>query len=101
MRPSKHIVIALLATASLLAAKKKDRVEPEPKLTPLDIYVRQAHVSAQAAELENPGSLFTGPDVLADLSSDVKARYVNDMITIVVAESANAVSTGVTKNAAG
>ncbi len=96
MRASKLLILTLLSAASVLAAKKEKK-EKEPVLTPLDIYVQQAHAAARQAEVEDPGSLFTGMDVLADLSSDVKARYVNDIVTIFVDESANAVSTGVTK----
>lgn len=78
-------------------AAKKEKKEKEPVLTPLDLYVQQAHASAKQAESDSPGSLLTGVDLLSDLATDVKARYVNDIVTIVVDESASAVSTGVTK----
>ena len=60
MRSRRCIVLALLAVEAASAAKKPKK-EKEPTLTPLDVYVQQAHASARQAELENPGSLFTGP----------------------------------------
>jgi flagellar L-ring protein precursor FlgH len=41
--------------------------------------------------------LLAGPVVLADLSTDLRARNVNDIVTIIVSEQASAVSSGVTK----
>ena len=90
-------LIAVAFVAAQFGLAKKDKKPKEIVPTPLEVYVQQAHARANAAESSNPGSLLTGPDPLADLATDVKARYVDDIVTIVVDENANAASTGVTK----
>jgi flagellar L-ring protein precursor FlgH len=44
----------------------------------------------------SPGSLFSPVGRLADSSADVRAREIGDVVTIVVAENASAVASGVT-----
>ena len=77
---------------SLQKLLKKDQ---EPSA--LDQYVEAAHKRASSYGIESPGSLFSGPAVLSDMATDVKARNVDDVVTIVVNEQASAVSTGATK----
>jgi flagellar L-ring protein precursor FlgH len=91
----RRIACALLLAAlpGLATSKKKP---PEP--SPLERYAmdaeQQAHGLAVAA---TPGSIWTSGSQYADLARDLKASQANDMITIVVAESASAVTTGATK----
>ena len=86
----------MLALAPAVSAKKK-KEDKQPKLTPLDVYVEQAHRRAAAAAQGDPGSLFSGSSIFSDLGADVRARRVDDVVTILVSESASAVSTGTTK----
>lgn len=72
-------------------------LKKQPQKTALDEYIEQAHKSAAAAASESPGSLWSSPAMLADAATDVRARAVNDLVTIVVTEQASAVSTGQTK----
>jgi flagellar L-ring protein precursor FlgH len=87
-------LFVLVLTASPFTKKKKD--QPAGK-SPLDQYVDQAHRRAASSAQEDPGSLWAGPSPLSDLGADVRARHVDDVVTILVAESATAVSTGATK----
>jgi flagellar L-ring protein FlgH len=90
------LTAGFLLVASSPAEKsgtKHDRQAP----TPLDDFVQQAHRSAEIANAESPGSLWSGPASLVDLSSDLRARRVDDIVTILVNETASAVSTGNTK----
>ncbi len=73
--------------------------KPDPQPSALDQYVESAHRRAAAALSESPGSLWAGPATLADIASDVRARSVDDIVTIVVNEQASAVATGQTKTA--
>jgi flagellar L-ring protein precursor FlgH len=68
---------------------------PEPSA--LDQYIQSAHKRAALLGTESPGSLYSGPAVFADLAIDLKARNIDDVVTIVVNEQASAVSTGQTK----
>lgn len=87
--------ITMILVSTSLAGKLKLKRDPQPSA--LDQYVTQAHHAAAAAAAESPGSLWLGAASLAELSSDLRARNVDDILTIVVNEQASAVSTGNTK----
>lgn len=87
-------LVALLGVAS--GQDKKANKKPAAD-SALNQYVQQAHRRAEAAVPESPGSLFASGGSLADLAVDVRARGIDDMVTIIVNEQASAVSTGVTK----
>jgi flagellar L-ring protein precursor FlgH len=78
------------------AAKKK--TPKSPPATPLDTYVKQA-TARSADESTMPGAIWVSGSRLADAARDVRASQVDDVLTVVVAESASAVSTGATKTA--
>lgn len=88
------LFLAALA-APLLVAQKPAQKQPQP--TPLEQYVEEAHRRAAMATAQSPGSLWSSPAPLADIGADLRARSIDDIVTIVVNESANAVSTGQTK----
>jgi flagellar L-ring protein FlgH len=92
----RSIALTVLLTSVSFGAKGPKKPK-EPVKTALEQYVDDAHQTAIEASAENPGSLLAGPVVLADLSTDLRARNVNDIVTIIVSEQASAVSTGVTK----
>jgi flagellar L-ring protein precursor FlgH len=104
LKTGKAVVLALVClplgavqgtSAPQQALKKLLKKEPQP--SPLDVYVEDANRRAAAAEGASPGSLWSPPGVLADLAVDLRAKTVDDMVTIVVNEQASAVSTGATK----
>jgi flagellar L-ring protein precursor FlgH len=92
--------VLFLATMFVLvlaaAPSTKKKAQPAAKSS-LDVYVQQAHQRAASAAQDDPGSLWSGASPLADLGADVRARHVDDIVTILVNESASAVSTGQTK----
>jgi flagellar L-ring protein precursor FlgH len=91
----KRITVLVLALCCSLAAKKK--VAPPPE-SPLDHYAAEAVKQAQgAAAAATPGAIWTPDSQFADLGRDLKAGHVNDIVTIVVSESASAMSSGATK----
>jgi flagellar L-ring protein precursor FlgH len=94
----KRILCLAIAFVVVVAAgpSKKKKVN-QPAETPLDRYVEQAHRRAASSPQEDPGSLWSGASPLGDLGADVRARHMDDIITILVNESASAVSTGTTK----
>jgi flagellar L-ring protein precursor FlgH len=75
-------------------AKKKPKAATN---SALDQYVKDATQRDAVQEGEFPGSLWSPSSRLADLGRDVRAGKVDDLVTIVVAENASAVSTGQTK----
>lgn len=93
----KKLFIVFLLTAAVVCAKKDNRHKGKPHLSPLDQYIQEAHRRAAEAQPLSPGSLYTPNAVFADLAADVRARRVDDLVTIVVDEQASAISTGQTK----
>ena len=87
-------VFALVLAA---APSKKKKTDQPPGKSPLDLYVEQAHRRAASLPQDDPGSLWSGVSPFTDLGADVRARHMDDIITILVNESASAVSTGTTK----
>ena len=90
-------VLAVLLAGVALAAKDKHKAEKPQPPSALDEYVTQAHQRAATTASESPGSIWLGPAVLSDLASDLRARNVDDILTVIVNEQASAVSTGNTK----
>jgi flagellar L-ring protein FlgH len=92
------LLVALCAHCAF-AAKKKSTAPPVPP-APLDRYVVEAEArrSAESAAT-TPGSLWLSGSRLADAARDVRASQVDDLLTVVIAEQASAVTTGNTKTA--
>ncbi len=93
------LICGIALAGTLLLGQKASKKEKPPVKSALDQYVEGAHRTAAASVLENPGSLYSGPAILGDLAIDVRARSIDDILTIVVNESASAVTTGATKTA--
>ena len=88
--------IAILLLCVCLTAAKKPEKQPEP--SPLDLTLEQI-AAAQGTERQQaqPGSVWTPTALFSDLSSDLRARRVGDIVTILVQERASAVSSGTVK----
>jgi len=93
-----HLFALLVCFAVLqpLAAKKK-QAAPSAVQNPLDRYVAESEARSAEAPAATPGSIWQASSRLADAARDVRASQVDDVLTIVVAEQASAVATGVTK----
>ena len=89
------ILILASMAGSLHAA---DRPKKPEDLTPLDRYIQEsAGRLGDGNRAATPGSLWSPASRLTDLGSDLRAAHVDDIITIVVVESASAVAQGTTK----
>lgn len=87
------LAILFLISAAFAAKKPKP---PEP-VSPLDQYVKAAEARSAVSSAATPGSVWTPGSRLADAARDVRASQVDDLLTVVVAEQASAVTTGTTK----
>jgi flagellar L-ring protein precursor FlgH len=75
---------------------KKKKKEPEPSA--LDKFIKEASVpQASNGQVPENGSLWSPAARFSNLASDLRARNVDDVVTIMVQESASAVSTGQSK----
>jgi flagellar L-ring protein precursor FlgH len=91
------ILISLCAAASLSAQKQTKKEQPK-QVSALDKYIQEASQPATAnSQIPANGSLWSPSARFSDLASDLRARRVDDIVTIVVQESASAASTGTTK----
>jgi flagellar L-ring protein precursor FlgH len=89
------LAAALLAAAPMLG-DKKDKTPKVPPPGPIEAYARDAEARG-ASDFRLPGAIWGPGAALGGLVRDPKAALVDDIVTIVVAESASAVSTGTTK----
>lgn len=88
---TKLLAIILFSTAALAAKAKK----PDAQDALLDQYIQQALKGAPAATEPSPGSLFSRTGLLADGFRDLRASRIYDLVTVVIADKASAVSSGV------
>ncbi len=84
----------LICVAGPLVSAKKPKSQVEA--TPLDRYIQEA-MSRGATPGATSGSLWSAGSSLTNLGSDIRAAQVDDLITILVADSASAVAQGTTK----
>ena len=89
------LLICLLSGASVLSAAKKKTAKP-PENSALDQYVNQA-MAHSATTQSPPGSLWAPTSHFMNLAGDLRASQVDDILTIVVSETASAVAQGTTK----
>jgi flagellar L-ring protein precursor FlgH len=89
-----RLLIGCMLAALATAGSKKPA---PPSSSPLDRYVREAEARSAEASSTSAGSLWLPSSRLADAARDVRASQIDDLLTIVVAEQASAVSTGSTK----
>ncbi|HVX67687.1 MAG TPA: flagellar basal body L-ring protein FlgH [Bryobacteraceae bacterium] len=89
-----RVLVLILAGALALAARGKKQ---EPGVSALDRYIAEATARGREAPQASPGSLWRPGAALGNLGGDLRASQVDELITIIVAESASAVSSGSVK----
>lgn len=92
-----RLLSALCLCCVVLPAKQKNKQSAPQVLSPIDqLLASPQTIRTNAAEGNSPGSTFFGGAPLLDLASDVRARNVGDLVTIVVLDQASATSQGTT-----
>lgn len=92
------VTVLILGTARSGPLWAADTKPPKPPSeSPLDLYVKQATARSSDSTSTTPGAIWVSGSRLADAARDVRASQVDDILTVVVAEQASAVSTGATK----
>jgi flagellar L-ring protein FlgH len=89
MDPIKQSLVILLLCATLYAKKPQP-----PAPSSLDAYIQEAGQRASINQTNAPGSLWSPDARLSDIAADLRARRIDDVVTIVVAERASALSRG-------
>jgi flagellar L-ring protein FlgH len=90
-------IACLIGCAAVAAPKAKKKDQPKPP-SALDKYIQEASVpQVSNGQVPENGSLWSPAARFSNLASDLRARNIDDIVTIVVQESANAVSTGQSK----
>jgi flagellar L-ring protein precursor FlgH len=90
------LAIAFMTLCATLTAAQKPKKEPPESA--LDQTLKQV-AAAQGTERQavQPGSVWTPTSLFSDLTSDLRARRVGDIVTILVQENLSAVSSGTSK----
>src|SRR5689334_22450016 len=89
------LVIGMLMLCTVLTAAEKPKKQQE---SALDQTLQQiAATQGTERKAVQPGSLWTANSLFSDLTSDLRARRVGDIVTILVQEKASAVSSGTVK----
>lgn len=93
----KHLLVALTLSC-FLQAKDKAKSKEQPPAPPslIDRLLGPGPSPNEAVSPLSPGSTYAAGGILADLASDLHARNVGDLVTIVVLDQASATSQGVT-----
>lgn len=95
------LLIGVGAFSTEAEAKKQSPAVPAAKLTPpgqaLQAYIQRVRAQ-QAAEVREPGSIWSPQGQLVRLGTDVKAYRLHDVVSIVVTESLAASTDGQVKN---
>ncbi len=101
MKKTITVTIMFLCGAATMPAQKpsdKNKKEQPKQLSALDKYIQEASLAPSAAsQAPSSGSLWSPSARFSDLASDLRARRVDDIVTILVQESASAASTGTSK----
>ena len=97
----KLILAFLVAVATVVGANPLKSVpihKPLPPPSPIDRMIQEAELlKANSTSIgSSPGSLYNTGGLFADFTSEFRARSVNDIITVVVADQASATATGST-----
>lgn len=92
----KWLCVLVLLTVPAQASKKPKAPKPE-QATALDRFVAEAKARSAAAAATSPGAIWQPGSWIADAARDLRASQIDDLVTIVVAEQASAVTTGTTK----
>lgn len=87
--------IALLLVAASAYGGGKDRA-PDNRRSTLDALIAEMERTGSPSSAASPGSLYETGGRLADLARDQRASRLNDIVTIVVADRASALSRGST-----
>lgn len=95
----KRAATVLVLCCAIASAQKPNKKKEQPKPpSALDKYIQEASVpQVSNGQISENGSLWSPAARFSNLAADLRARNVDDVVTIVVAESANAVSTGASK----
>lgn len=89
------VVIVTSTSQAGIIGKVKKQINPPTPPSLLDEYLRSAAAGADRAAVEAlPGALWSPSARLDELGRDMRASQVDDIVTILVSESVNAVATG-------
>jgi flagellar L-ring protein precursor FlgH len=92
----RRLTAMLLLPLAVLTASDSKKTKKPPVPTGLDKYTVEAEKQALSAT-PTPGAIWTPIAQFADGARDLKASQVNDLVTIIVSESASAVTSGATQ----
>ena len=96
MKSNLALAAVLICAVGLHAANIPGQKKKPPVPSLLDKYIQSAAAGQQDADVppSSPGAIWSPAARLSDLARDLRASQVNDIVTVVVNEATNAVSSG-------
>lgn len=89
---------ALFTAAPVFCGSSDKEKKAKDKPSALDQYVKDAETRAtEEGAAMTPGSAWSGYSNMMDLTRDLRASRIDDVITVIVAESASATTSGNTQ----
>lgn len=99
LRRTRWLLFAMCLCCVLLSARGKKKPAATPVISPIDrLLMSPDTIRTNSASSASPGSTFFGGAPFLDLASDVRARNVGDLVTVVVLDQASATSQGTTSS---
>lgn len=95
-RALRRLCTILALGAAICGAAQKIKLAPKAEPSPIDRLLATTPANAVNTPASSPGSAFSTASPLLDLASDVRARNVGDLVTVVVLDQASATSQGTT-----
>jgi len=89
------LMLLTLALLGALAPELPGADRKKQEIKPLDRIIREAELQANPS-VKSPGSLYDSAGRFGDLSRDLRAAQVNDLVTVVIYDNLSAVSKGAT-----
>lgn len=99
LRRIRQMLFAICLCCIVLAAKEKKKHQQPVAISPIDrLLASPDTILTNSTNGASPGSTFFGGAPFLDLASDVRARNVGDLVTVVVLDQASATSQGTTSS---
>jgi len=98
-RTASRLVLWLTAVAGGVYAGASTQKGKPAEPSALDRYIEEALHGSGASPAASPGSVFSPDAPLLDLTRELRASRIHDVVTVLVAEQASAVASGATKTA--
>ncbi|MBC8166290.1 MAG: flagellar basal body L-ring protein FlgH [Bryobacteraceae bacterium] len=95
----KALVLMAIFAGMCLASRRIPFTGKEPGPSELDKLIAESSANQFPAVAPSPGSLYVPGSGMIDLAADLRARQLNDLVTVLILDRASAIARGTSKSA--